>query len=172
MTEFLLLFVFAIFSGCDKVSSEPKKPDSERLVQSLRDKAKAIPSKEESHYDKENKDNVAITEWIDISYDVQKTDSLVSPYLGIVSMTYKKSFKSSEETYESQRWKLEIILAAQEGKWKLKEIYGTPLYSRLVERLGYLESLRDQKAGMNVKKLLTYKDDPYNDAKSLFTDGW
>jgi hypothetical protein len=58
--------------------------------------------------------------WADMAYDVQKTESLVSPYVGIITGHYQQRDNGRLE-YDA---KFKVTMAYQDGKWVLKDIDG------------------------------------------------
>ncbi len=74
-----------------------------------------------------NMPSYTVDKFSNISYDVQKTDSLVSPYVGIVSFRYRLFWKDeNEDRLESRPNRdrsYKVTLSFQNKKWVPKETY-------------------------------------------------
>lgn len=107
--KFLPLAIAAAIAltACDKASKEAKADP----VALLKAKAAALEGTE--------RDEV----WGGLAYDVQKTDSLVSPYQGFITGTI--STPPSAPAIAQHETAYKVTLAFQDQKWVVQDIQGT-----------------------------------------------
>ena len=58
----------------------------------------------------------------DVTYDVQKSDSLVSPYTGTVSFISQDAIPSSSKSEKDIHFRMTAKLAQQDGRWIVKDV--------------------------------------------------
>lgn len=112
----ILIVLIVLLVGCSKLTS----PEPVAALKSAVEKM-AKP------WDSEIGASLSKYEWKNVRYDVRKTDSLVSPYQGVVDGTeYRYEKKKLESEYRpSCRTDLHITLVFQDQKWVIKEIIQT-----------------------------------------------
>ena len=114
----LLVVTLAFTAGCDRLKGDSPiaKLNGDDPVAKLKSHAVCL----EKHLREENLRNeklYAIKADVikDVSFDVRKTDSLVSPFVGTIRWVRTDGFLESDFEYE-------MTLAYQENQWILKEI--------------------------------------------------
>jgi protein involved in polysaccharide export with SLBB domain len=92
-------------------------------------KSKAHPENSIKYWDSDREWHAFYTEYVNYSYDIQKTNSIISPYIGIVTFegkTYEKVGTTKKDGLNSE-WKEihesdpTLKYAYQDGTWILKE---------------------------------------------------
>jgi hypothetical protein len=76
-----------------------------------------------THIDKAISGN-PLMKWSNIKYDVKTSDSLVSPYTGIITATFDFLDKADQHVRLEQEFK--VILAYSDGQWRINELQAQP----------------------------------------------
>jgi hypothetical protein len=109
--KIILLFAILLLAGCSKPQNTRVKVDPVESLKRIVENAGGAD------------DLRGRTVWRNVQYDVRKTDSLVSPYLGTIKAdVYEYSKKEIEDNKYYDVFKFDITLAYQDDKWVLKEI--------------------------------------------------
>lgn len=138
----LIIVYFSLFIGSPCFANDPVKLLKERIEENKIIINRAAPY---AYYDKEHSYwAVHRLQIADIEYDVQKTNSLVSPYLGIISLTAildnsTSNYDSREACSQASSFKkvrsctCRISYAFQENQWLKRGyeygndvVYGSP----------------------------------------------
>jgi hypothetical protein len=105
-------------------------------LQRLTEDEKAYPEKTIKYWEFDNTWHAFYDEYYDFTYDIKKTDSIVTPYLGIVTFRGKSFEKKGDSKAEclNDKWKTShdsdpsLKYAYQDGVWVLKEV--PPVYKK------------------------------------------
>jgi len=109
MRKLIVMAAFAaLLVGCQKESEEVELSPLEKMKSHLAE----VDGK---------RSRVFGREWKNISYDVQKTDSLVSPYTATVSAEVHR-FDDETETEPSDRYDYKITMLYQDDRWVVKQV--------------------------------------------------
>jgi hypothetical protein len=147
LKSIILMFLILFFSINAYAESDDIKEVKESLLKTLNSEllslqswgigSKDNPEKELQRFKSDNSWNSFYSEWSsEYSYDIKKTDSIVSPYMGIVTF-YGKVWWKRGNTVEgclNANWQIigdstaTLKYLYQEGKWILKET--PPVYKR------------------------------------------
>ncbi len=117
---YLLLFAVLIALAVGGVIYYRQTVNTVNPVNTLKEVLHYMPSKDRE----KNGDDYEVKKYVDVSYNVEKSDSLVSPYVGTVSFTYmnyfEATFKANGGTLENRKYV--VTLAFQDNKWVAKEV--------------------------------------------------
>ena len=105
----VLCLLFGLMLACSKKEAVSKMPDPVTMLQNHIRKSESV-----------SKD----LDWSNVKYDVSKSDSLVSPFNGVVTATFK--MLGGDDHHLVSQYEYEVNLAYSEGEWRINELKALP----------------------------------------------